>query len=126
MLTLEGRTGRIAITLTAQRMGPDLNVSVFGGEAPHIGATALAQPRESLKGDGSSSASCSVLTLCGHKEDELARELALELARQLGCNVCVTCGIHQDDILPEEIRGVLKVVEELKTRLLQDLRANAG
>ena len=126
MITVEGQTGRIVITVTAQRMGPDLNVSVFGGEAPHIGAVALAQPRESLKRDGSASASCSVLTLCGHKEDELARELALELARLLGCNVCVACGIHQDDILPEEIHGVLDVVEKLKIQALELIRKANG
>lgn len=121
MISVEGKSGRIGITMTAQRLGPDLNLSLFGGEAPHIGAVALAQPRASLKGDGSPSASCSVLTLCGHKEDELARALALELATRLGCNVCVACGIHQDDILQEEIRGVLAEVEGMKTRLLEQL-----
>ena len=57
--------------------GPDLCLCLAGGESPHIGAAALAVPRESLRGGGEPSASASVLCVTGHKEDELARDAAL-------------------------------------------------
>lgn len=124
MLTLNETAGRIPLTMTAQNMGKDFTIRLFGGETPHIGAVALAQPRESLRGDGSISASCSVLAVCGHKEDELARHVAISLAKRLNALVCVTCGIHMDAISPEEIAAVLeqvkRLVDDMADRLIKD------
>ncbi len=118
MITVSDQAGRIAVTLAVQQMGKDVNVSLYGGDVPHIGAVALAQPRESLKGDGKIAASCSVLTLCGHKEDELAKYVAVTLAKRLRANVCVACGIHVEEITEQEIGVVFEIVN----RLLDDPR----
>ena len=76
--------------------GPDLCLCLAGGESPHIGAAALAVPRDSLRGGGEPSASASVLCVTGHKEDELARDAALRFAARLNCRVLVSAGLHID------------------------------
>jgi hypothetical protein len=50
----------------AQWVGADLVVTIGGGSRPHVGAVAVAQPRPSLKGDGTVSATASVIALLGH------------------------------------------------------------
>jgi len=74
----------------------------MGGNKPHVGAVALAIPRISLTGRGRS-ASVSILTVPGHKDDELARPAALKLAASLNCPVTVIAGVHIDDITLQEI-----------------------
>lgn len=100
-------------------IGQDLLVSVWGGEKPHIGAVSIAQPRPSLSNKDQTSASTSVYCFLNHKEDELAKTIATELARSLNRNVVVTAGIHWDDITSQ---GVSKVIKNsaLLTKLIID------
>jgi len=118
-ITLEAHRGRLSLHLGATPMGQDLAVTLSGGDRPHIGAVALSQARASLKGDGSLSATTSVLALLGHKEDDLARALAARLAAALGGAVTVACGIHLEGILPEELAQVPPLVEALTLELLR-------
>ncbi len=112
--------GRYRVELKVTRLGPDLNFSLYGGQAPHIGAAALAEPRPSLKGEGFS-ASASVICVTGHKEDLLARNLALEAAARLNCRVLVGAGLHLDGAGEEDIEILLancrQAVEAMLTRL---------
>lgn len=114
-MALESGTGRGFLRVSGLWSGHDLTVTLTGGTHPHIGAVALAQPRPSLKGDGSRSATVSVLTLPGHLEDEIARWAADLLARRSGGNVVVTAGIHVDEATPTEIEqlvaGARRLVE---------------
>jgi hypothetical protein len=123
MISLEARRGRITIQLVATRMGRDLCVALSGGDRPHIGAVALSQARPSLHGDGSLSATTSVLALTGHKEDDLARALAARLAVGLDTTVCVSCGIHVDGIQGEELQAVGDLADELALELMHRLKA---
>lgn len=116
------RQGRIRIELAWTRAGRDLSVTLSGGDRPHIGAVALSQPRPSHVEGGGTSASTSVITLPGHKEDELARSAAARLASALDANVCVACGIHLDGIRPEEIAQVREMAGELVEQLVDKLR----
>ena len=77
------------------KAGTDAVLVVTGGTRPHIGATAVATPRPSLTGKGTS-ASVSVLCQLGHRDDEFARGAARVLAIAWGCTVTVTVGIHVD------------------------------
>lgn len=95
--------------------GPDLTVTLSGGSHPHIGAVALAQPRPSLRGDGSRSATVSVLTLPGHLEDEVARWAAHLLAVRAGGTVVVTAGMHVDQATPAEITALVAEAKALVT-----------
>lgn len=120
-LVLTLARGRVALRMTCTAMGADLCVALTGGDHEHIGAVALAQPRPSLAPGGARAASTSVLTLLGHKEDDLARDLAAFLAARLGAVVCVACGIHLDAIAAEELAVVQDLAQELADRLLQQL-----
>jgi len=82
------------LRLRCLRMGEDLCLTLSGGEQEHIGAVAVAQPRPSLADPARTSATASVITLLGHKEDMLARELSLKVAGALNVTVCVACGIR--------------------------------
>lgn len=104
--------GRITIQFTAIGMGRDLCIIVCGGDRPHLGAAALAQCRPSLANPLEMSTSISVLTLLGHKEDQLASWVAGCISRSIGANVAVLCGIHLDDICKTEIETIRRMVDE--------------
>lgn len=118
--------GRISISLSAVRMGADLCVALFGGDRPHIGAVALSQPRPSLDDTEKTSASTSVITLLGHKEDQLARDVAKRLAVKMEANVSVACGIHMDDITADEIDTVCKLTLQAVNELVKLLDLSPG
>ena len=86
-----------------------------------IGAVAVSQPRPGAEGSHAGGATTSLIALLGHREDELARITAARLASRLGVVACVTCGVHVDDIRPEEIREVQAVAEELTGALIARL-----
>ena len=98
-------------------MGEDLVVAVGGGERPHVGVVVLAQPLPSKKGPGEWSASCSVLTIPPHKEEPIARGIAVNLSKTLGRVTVVTAGVHDDNIDADGIATYLRLGEELAEKL---------
>jgi len=122
-MVFTARRGRIALRMTCVAMGRDLAVTLCGGDQAHIGAVALSQARPSLAAGGGTSASTSVLTLAGHKEDDLARSLAARLAARLDAAVTVACGIHLDHIRGSELQDVLDLAEELTAQALARITA---
>ncbi len=109
--------GRLEIAAELICLGEDLCVTLTGGRA-HIGAVALGIPRSSLADASEPSASVSVMTVTGHKDDEPAREMASALASSLGRRVTVVCGIHYDNITPEEIAAVMKLTGQAAFKLI--------
>ena len=103
-------------------IGPDLLVYIWGGEAPHIGAVAMAQPRPSLADSEKTSATASVFTYVGHKEDDLAKWAAEKISAAMGAKVVVTAGIHWDDLDQAGIKSVLANSEQLVQLLIDQLR----
>lgn len=87
--------------------GRDLNVTIGGGTAYHIGAAALAVPRPSLDDPGLISASASVICVTGHKEDEMARSTALQLSARFNCIAAVNVGLHVDDANADDINCLI-------------------
>lgn len=112
MHELIAEKGRIRIKIEATLLGEDLLLAISGGGRPHIGAAALSVPRPSLADPGFNSASTSVLTLTGHKDDDLARMVSASLASKLNTNVIVVCGVHLDGITREEIDTVCRIAME--------------
>jgi len=100
-------------------IGEDLLVAIWGGERPHIGAVAIAQPRQSLQDPDRISSTASVFCLLGHKEDNLAKAAAEILAAALDTTVVVTAGIHWDNLDAAGIRKVLQNSEVLIDLILQ-------
>ena len=106
----------------AVRIGTDILVYIWGGERPHIGAVAAAQPRPSLADPDRRSATCSVLTFPGHKEDEVVKSVSERLSAALDTHVVVTAGIHWDHLGAGEI-GIIGVrIEEITRQLTAKLQ----
>lgn len=105
----------------AALIGDDLVVMLSGGDRPHIGAVAVGIPRPSLANREVTSATASVFAMVGHKEDDMARLVAREIAAALERNVVVTVGIHVDNISTEGIRSIEEncrsILEQLKEKL---------
>ncbi len=115
-------SGKLNLCAEAIPMGDGWNVSLTGGEKPHIGAVALAIPRPSLKTAGKISATVSVLAVTGHKEDEFAKKAAHFLSSALNLPVVVVAGIHIDNIKKEEIKGFEKLLTDLLDDLIKDMK----
>lgn len=100
--------------------GNDCTITINGG-TPHIGCVALAVPRPSLTGIGSS-ATVSIINRTGHMDDVVATAVAKRIASERKCTVACTCGIHIDgaspgtitqikDSIPTIVKNVLALIE---------------
>lgn len=119
--TVQTQEGEYDISANVRLIGQDVLVSIWGGEKPHIGAVAMAQPRPSLKDAGVTSATASVFTYLGHKEDELAKATAEILAATLKTNVVVTAGIHWDNLSSDGIQKIIGNSEVLVDMILEKI-----
>lgn len=104
--TVTTQEGGFDISAWVRLIGTDLLVAISGGEKPHIGAVAVAQPRPSLRNPNVTSATASVICCMGHKEDELAKAASEKLSATFNRRVVVTAGIHWDNLADEDIRQV--------------------
>ena len=138
--------GRLNIYLRVFRQGRDLQV-LCGGGASHVGAVALAAPAHGHAPRPDSPAQANqaahaeqasqdqavqpqgvearLLALPGHKEDALALRMAQSMAEALHCAVCVSAGIHYDNITREEIRQVEQMVHDLTERCISALQKDS-
>lgn len=105
--TVKTETGAFDLEAAVLRIGDDYLVAIWGGEKPHIGAVAAAQP---------DTPTASVIGFPSHKEDEVVRIVSEKLAAALGANTVVTAGIHWDNISKE---GIVKVMDN--TKILTEL-----
>jgi hypothetical protein len=104
-------------------MGKDLVVGICGGEKPHIGALAVAEPRPSRNKPGVTSSTSSVITLHGHKDDIVAREAADSLARETNRTVTVTAGIHVEKATQKEIETLLENSRRLTKKIIKKINS---
>lgn len=99
----------------AMLVGDDLLICLWGGTQPHIGAVAVALPRQSLADPLSNSSTSSVFTLLGHKEDTVAKMVSERLSARLNRNVVVSAGMHwdqvDDDAIAEIVDNCLQLAE---------------
>ncbi|HPQ43623.1 MAG TPA: hypothetical protein PKZ42_05280 [Syntrophales bacterium] len=114
-------SGPYRLEAEAVRIGTDVLVYIWGGDRPHIGSIAAAQPRPSLEDPSRVSATASVLTYPGHKEDTLVKDAAELLAAKLETCVVVTAGLHWDDVDETGIREIVTLCRELIRKLLEKL-----
>lgn len=113
------RNGRVVLDIFSRRIGTEgITIELTGGERPHIGAVAISQIRPSLKNGDEVGASTSVITCLGHKEDDLAKEMAARVAKRLKKNTVVVCGIHLDNISNKEIEEVLHAAQILEEKII--------
>ena len=111
-----------SLEVRAAFVGEDILVCLQGGERPHLGCVVQTEPRESLTGDGSVSATSSVLNYPGHKDEVVCRYVAEKISRELKRRVVCTGGFHKDGINVDEIREVQMAVEVVTEKLVGRLR----
>ncbi len=112
----------LVVEARAVRIGADILVYIWGGDRPHIGAVAAAQPRPSLADQDRRSATCSVLTYLGHKEDEVVKAVSEHLSAALDAHVVVTAGIHWDNLNHDEIEIIGFRIDEITRQLTAKLQ----
>ena len=106
------------IEAIALHCGKDWSVTIGGGEGFHIGACGVAFVQPSLKDPEKITGTVSVITVPGHKEDDLARRAALKLAKTLETTVTVIVGIHLDQASQEDIKKIVSLFEKLVNDLI--------
>jgi gallate decarboxylase subunit D len=94
-------------------VGDDLVVVVGGGQRPHVGAAALAISVPGVVDPSARTCSSYLVSVPGHREEDLARDGALRLSRALRRQVVVTVGIHDDAISRERIELYLGLFRRL-------------
>lgn len=99
-------------------MGQDYTLAVYGGALPHVGSVVMSVARPSLTGEGISATSC-VLNGLGHKDELIARLFAERVAKEKNCTAVCACGIHVDQITPEQIQKVQEACMRLLNRVLE-------
>ena len=119
--TIKTSEGQYDLSASVRQIGQDVLVAIWGGEKPHIGAVAMAQPRPSLKDPEVTSSTASVFSYVGHKEDELAKAAAEILAAAMKTNVVVAAGIHWDNLPPAGIQKIIENSEVLVEMILEKI-----
>lgn len=117
MVKIQEGQGKYKVTLQAIKSGDDLTIIIYGGEKPHIGAVAVSIPRPSLKKVEITSASTSVFTLIGHKEDDLAKKIADDIAKITQRTTVVIAGLHINEANSQDIDILVRNTENLVSRL---------
>ena len=98
------------MVISKQYLGDDILITVRGGEKPHIGTAVLAVSRPSLTGDGSDSATSSVVNVTGHKDEAICRILAERASKKYGVTAACVGGFHIDDISAGQIEEVVAAI----------------
>ena len=107
----------LRIHVHSEEMGKGLCVTICGGDRAHIGSVAIAEPRPSLTGDGSISATVSTYNCIGHKDGEVADAIAQALASRLNRRTVVVCGIHYDVVSPELFEALRALTDQITDEL---------
>ncbi len=107
MFKITRKVSRIEITLEAKKLGEDYLLTLTGGKE-HAGAVAVG-----LFDEKSGRASSSVISLPGHREEQLALDSAKRVSKATGKTSVVVAGIHVDNISLEEIKEIVSAAEEM-------------
>ncbi len=102
------------ITVTAQKLGNNWSVTIFGGCTPHVGSVSLAEYQNGT-------AILRTLMRTEHKDQIVGDLFAQTIASQCHCTVCVTCGIHYDGPTKKELVQIVTCTYELLTQLCTKL-----
>ncbi len=106
-------------------MGPDLLIAIRGGRE-HVGAVAIAQPRPSLRDASGMSSTSSVITMLGHKEDDLVKLVSEKVAAHTGKLTVVVAGVHYDALSAPHVQLVMKMAGDLAVEIIRELGIQAG
>ncbi|MDR2019064.1 MAG: hypothetical protein LBQ00_09450 [Syntrophobacterales bacterium] len=113
-------TGDFEIHAQVNLLGRDLQVNLVGG-ANHIGAVGMAEARPSLADPRKSGATSSVFTFLSHKEDEIVKPMAEELAKRLNGKVVVVAGVHREQLSPEGIEVLMGICGRITEKIVKEV-----
>lgn len=105
--------------------GADLSITVSGGDRPHVGSVALAEPHRSAADPARQSATTSALVRAHHRDDQIARTFADRLAREFGVAVAVSAGVHTDGLDARGIETYLALAERLADALVRAIHRHS-
>jgi hypothetical protein len=123
VLRLSAGEGRHRVHSVAVITADGIVVALAGGDRPHVGAVGVSIPRRSLKDPSKISASSSVFTLVGHKDDEIARPISERLSKELNQVAVVAAGVHVDRATEEDIRRLVSNSMQLAEDLIKELKS---
>lgn len=106
MEVIKKKAGERKLFLKWRNIGDGLLVILTGGDE-HIGAVAVGN-----------SGACSVITLPGHRDDEIAHRQAGRINRKTGMDTVFLVGIHFNNIQPDEIRKICDTAELMVDELI--------
>lgn len=89
----------IAVQFQVIQAGEDYLVMIVGGDGPHFGAVTLGDQESGMQ----------TVARRHHREDEVTRLLYGRLSGNCPGGLGIVCGIHIDDIRPEQIRLVMRI-----------------
>lgn len=96
------------------RLGDALEINLFGGDAPHIGAVGIVDTLGEL----------TITEFPQHREGVLCLRWCTAIS-ELGISPAVVCsGIHYDNAISEEISDILRLCDELLGEVLSELKAD--
>lgn len=116
---MERKVAGTKLSVCAGKIGKDILICLEGGDVPHIGCVVQAVPRLSLTGDGSTSATASVLNLTGHKDEFLCRKLAEQVCSMAGVVTVCTGGVHLDHIKEKQIQELMCGMDEIGKEIVE-------
>ena len=88
-----------------------ISISLYGGDAPHIGAVAVLSPEGEI-----------ILSqFSGHKEGEICQAWALSLKQRGIMPAVIHAGIHYDQLSKAGIQQVLQTSDQLLNEVLASL-----
>ena len=89
-----------------------LQVTVYGGTLPHIGAVSVVDPQGSI----------TTQQFPTHKDGVVSERWAKAVSEAGYCPVVIATGIHYDGLNWEQIGGVVKLTDNMLGDLLQTLK----
>jgi hypothetical protein len=122
-LAFEAGTGRHRVWGTALAVPAGLCVQLLGGDLPHVGAVGVSLPRAGIPRSRAGTPSTSVITLPGHREDELVQPIAARLARALGRTAVVVAGIHLEAATPRDVAVLVRNAHRAARLVLAAVRS---
>jgi len=118
VLELKIGRGKSQIQVEVHPYPDGLSILLYGGDKPHIGAVALSIPRQSLKNKKSISCSTSILTITGHKDDLIAKEMAEVISKNINKTVVVIAGVHIEEASERDIEKVKRNCRKASKKLI--------
>ncbi|MHA1906536.1 MAG: prenylated flavin chaperone LpdD [Candidatus Thorarchaeota archaeon] len=122
-LKIERTVDSIPLVVSHVRIGPDLQVTIYGGDEHHIGGVALAYPTQSHYRDATT-VSVNTITAPGHKDYVLANTAAETICKELNVPTVVIVGIHVDNATKDQISAIVKEVESMVNEMIAYYQKN--